>query len=166
MAPTGSTSRRASSRPASRRPCAPAARFILRRVPTHVRTVCLEFFGLAREAVPAIVEIKNHVEKAKGVLLAGLEHLDERYVKAVGYATKSRRNQRPRMVLIGDLGGDDGEPVASGAPSGARAAARRPGGRRRGRGGFGCLLGGAHRQRARRGRVRRLLAGSPQALLA
>ncbi|HWV92559.1 MAG TPA: DUF3683 domain-containing protein, partial [Burkholderiales bacterium] len=60
-----------------------AARFILHRMPRHVRTVCLEFFGLAREAVPAIVEIKNHVEKAKGVLLAGLEHLDERYVKAV-----------------------------------------------------------------------------------
>src|SRR4026207_767224 len=127
MAPTGSTSRRASSRPASRRPCAPAARFILRRVPTHVRTVCLEFFGLAREAVPAIVEIKNHVEKAKGVLHAGLEHLDERYVKAVGYATKSRRNQRPRMVLIGDLVGDDVDQVASVASSVVRIANARGG---------------------------------------
>ena len=104
-----------------------AARFILHRMPTHVRTVCLEFFGLAREAVPAIVEIKNHVQKAKGVLLAGLEHLDERYVKAVGYATKSRRNQRPRMVLIGDLVGDDVDQVASVASSVVRIANARGG---------------------------------------
>ena len=104
-----------------------AARFILHRMPAHVRTVCLEFFGLAREAVPAIVEIKNHVEKAKGVLLAGLEHLDERYVKAVGYATKSRRSQRPRMVLIGDLVGDDVDQVASVASSVVRIANARGG---------------------------------------
>ena len=104
-----------------------AARFILHRMPAHVRTVCLEFFGLAREAVPAIVEIKNHVEKANGVLLAGLEHLDERYVKAVGYATKSRRNQRPRMVLIGDLVGDDVDQVASVASSVVRIANARGG---------------------------------------
>ena len=104
-----------------------AARFILHRMPTHVRTVCLEFFGLARDAVPAIVEIKNHVEKAPGVLLAGLEHLDERYVKAVGYATKSRRNQRPRMVLIGDLVGDDVDQVASVASSVVRIANARGG---------------------------------------
>ena len=32
-------------------------------------------------------------------ILAGLEHLDERYVKAVGYATKAKRHGRPKMVL-------------------------------------------------------------------
>jgi FAD/FMN-containing dehydrogenase/Fe-S oxidoreductase len=96
-------------------------------MPAHVRTVCLEFFGLARDAVPAIVEIKNHVEKSNGVRLAGLEHLDERYVKAVGYATKSRRNQRPRMVLIGDLVGDDVDQVASVASSVVRIANARGG---------------------------------------
>ena len=47
-------------------------------------------------------KVIRRFEKHHGVKLAGLEHLDERYVKAVGYATKSRRNQRPRMVLIGD----------------------------------------------------------------
>ena len=104
-----------------------AARFILHRMPAHVRTVCLEFFGLARDAVPAIVEIKNYVEKSKTTLLAGLEHLDERYVKAVGYATKSRRNQRPRMVLIGDLVGDDVDEVASVASSVVRIANARGG---------------------------------------
>ena len=104
-----------------------AARFILHRMPKHVRTVCLEFFGLARDAVPAIVEIKNHVEKSGTTLLAGLEHLDERYVRAVGYATKSRRNQRPRMVLIGDLVGDDIDQVASVASSVVRIANARGG---------------------------------------
>jgi FAD/FMN-containing dehydrogenase/Fe-S oxidoreductase len=104
-----------------------AARFLLHRMPSHTRTVCLEFFGLAREAVPAIVEIKNYVDKSKTTLLAGLEHLDERYVKAVGYATKSRRNQRPRMVLIGDLVGDDVDAVAAAASGVVRIANARGG---------------------------------------
>jgi FAD/FMN-containing dehydrogenase/Fe-S oxidoreductase len=104
-----------------------AARFILHRMPAHVRTVCLEFFGLAREAVPAIVEIKKYIESSARVELAGLEHLDERYVKAVGYATKSRRNQRPRMVLIGDLVGDDVDAVAAAASGVVRIANARGG---------------------------------------
>jgi FAD/FMN-containing dehydrogenase/Fe-S oxidoreductase len=36
-----------------------------------------------------------------------LEHLDARYVKAVGYATKSTRSGRPNLVLLADLAGDD-----------------------------------------------------------
>ena len=47
-----------------------------------------------------------------GVLLAGLEHLDDRYLKAVGYATKSRRGGLPKMVLVGDIAGDDADAVA------------------------------------------------------
>jgi FAD/FMN-containing dehydrogenase/Fe-S oxidoreductase len=104
-----------------------AARFLLHRMPAHTRTVCLEFFGLARDAVPAIVEIKRYVENAKAVRLAGLEHLDERYVKAVGYATKSRRSERPRMVLIGDLVGDDVDAVAAAASGVVRIANARGG---------------------------------------
>src|SRR5574343_1996361 len=42
-----------------------------------------------------------------GTLLAGLEHLDDRYLKAVGYTTKSKRGGFPKMVLIGDIVGDD-----------------------------------------------------------
>ncbi len=84
------------------------ATFVLHRMPTHARTVCLEFFGRAHEAVPAIVEVKGHLDaRPGGVLLAGLEHLDARYVKAVGYATKSARSGRPNMVLLADLAGDD-----------------------------------------------------------
>ena len=84
-----------------------SARFVLHRMPTHIRTVCLEFFGQVKEAVPSIVEIKNFLDGHALATLAGLEHLDERYLKAVGYATKSRRNQRPKMVLIGDIVSDD-----------------------------------------------------------
>src|SRR5687767_7945461 len=104
-----------------------AARFVLHRMPAHTRTVCLEFFGLARDAVPAIVEIKRHIDSSSKVLLAGLEHLDERYVKAVGYATKSRRNERPRMVLIGDLVGDEVDAVAAAASGVVRIANARGG---------------------------------------
>ena len=65
----------------------------------HTRTVCLEFFGNAKDAVPSIVDIKDFMfaeQKRSGVLLAGLEHLDDRYLKAVGYATKSKRGGLPR----------------------------------------------------------------------
>jgi FAD/FMN-containing dehydrogenase/Fe-S oxidoreductase len=92
-----------------------SARWVLHRMPAHTRTVCLEFFGQAREAIPGIVEIKNYLfETAKqgGAILAGLEHLDERYLRAVGYATKSKRNAFPKMVLIGDIVGDDADAVA------------------------------------------------------
>ncbi|MCX7246859.1 MAG: DUF3683 domain-containing protein, partial [Burkholderiales bacterium] len=81
-----------------------SARWIVHRKPAHTRTVCLEFFGNARDAVPSIVEIKDFMfseQKRSGVLLAGLEHLDDRYLRAVGYATKSRRGGLPKMVLVG-----------------------------------------------------------------
>jgi len=84
-----------------------SARFILHRAHKFTRTVCLEFFGQVREAVPAIVEIKDYLEAHPAALLAGLEHLDERYLKAVGYATKSKQGTRPKMVLIADVVSDD-----------------------------------------------------------
>lgn len=98
-----------------------SARWIVHRMPSHTRTVCLEFFGHARDAVPSIVEIKDYLfglaqQRARDglspVLLAGLEHLDDRYLKAVGYATKSRRGGLPKMVLVGDIVGDDPDAVA------------------------------------------------------
>ena len=91
-----------------------ASRWVLHRMPAHIRTVCLEFFGQPHEAVPAIVEIKNYLDAqaARGVRLAGLEHLDERYLRAVRYATKSRRGTLPKMALFGDIVGDDETAVA------------------------------------------------------
>ncbi len=94
-----------------------SARWIVHRMPEHTRTVCLEFFGNAKDAVPSIVEIKDFMfaeQKRSGVLLAGLEHLDDRYLKAVGYATKSKKGNGglPKMVLIGDIAGDNADDVA------------------------------------------------------
>ena len=99
-------------------------------MPAHTRTVCLEFFGQARDAIPAIVEISDYLARhgaARGVLLAGLEHLDERYLKAVGYATKSKRGALPKMVLIGDIVGDDEDAVALRASDVVRIANARSG---------------------------------------
>ncbi len=92
------------------------ATFILHRMPAHGRTICLEFFGSAHEAVPAIVEVKRYTDaRPGGVALAGLEHLDARYVKAVGYATKAQRTARPNMVLLADVVGDDAQAVQAAA---------------------------------------------------
>ncbi|MEZ5644416.1 MAG: FAD/FMN-binding oxidoreductase [Burkholderiaceae bacterium] len=94
-----------------------SARWLVHRMPEHVRTVCLEFFGNPKDGVPSIVEIKDFMfaeQKRTGTLLAGLEHLDDRYLKAVGYATKSKKGNGglPKMVLIGDIVGDDADAVA------------------------------------------------------
>ena len=97
-----------------------SAVWILHQMPPVTRTVCLEFFGQVREAVPAIVEIKDYLDGLPKsgnarVMLAGLEHLDERYVRAVGYATKAKRHGRPKMVLIGDIVGDEETAVMAAA---------------------------------------------------
>ncbi len=88
-----------------------SATFILHRMPKYVRTIALEFFGNVSHAVPAIVEIKDYLDatakQSPAVIMAGLEHMDERYIKAVGYATKAARQQRPKMVLIADIASDD-----------------------------------------------------------
>lgn len=107
-----------------------SARWILHRMPEHTRTVCMEFFGSARNAVPSIVEVKHYLDtegKERGALLAGLEHLDERYLRAVGYATKSKRGILPKMVLIGDIVGDDADAVAHAASEVVRIANSRHG---------------------------------------
>jgi FAD/FMN-containing dehydrogenase/Fe-S oxidoreductase len=107
-----------------------SARWVLHRMPKQIRTVCLEFFGQARDAIPSIVEIKAYLDqqtKQGGAILAGLEHLDERYLRAVGYATKSKRNVLPKMVLIGDIVGDDENAVAMAASEVIRMANTRVG---------------------------------------
>ncbi len=104
-----------------------SARFILHRAHQHTRTVCLEFFGPVRDAVPAIVEIISYMDAHPSALLAGLEHLDERYLKAVGYATKSKRSTRPKMVLVADVVGDDADAVALAASEMVRLANLRSG---------------------------------------
>jgi FAD/FMN-containing dehydrogenase/Fe-S oxidoreductase len=105
-----------------------SARFLLHRMPPAQRTVCLEFFGPVRDATPAIVEIKDFLDtRPHGALLAGLEHLDERYVRAVGYATKAKRHGRPTMVLLADLAGDTDDGVAKASSEVVRLANARGG---------------------------------------
>ena len=56
--------------------------------------------------------------------------MDERYLKAVGYATKAKRRGRrgrPKMVLIGDIVGDDEDAVARAASQVVRIANARGG---------------------------------------
>jgi FAD/FMN-containing dehydrogenase/Fe-S oxidoreductase len=107
-----------------------SARWILHKMPKHTRTVCLEFFGQARDAIPSIVEIKDYLDaetRKGGAVLAGLEHLDERYLRAVGYTTKSKRGVLPKMVLFGDIVGDDETAVAQAASEVVRMANRHVG---------------------------------------
>ena len=107
-----------------------SARWILHKMPKFTRTVCLEFFGQARDAIPSIVEIKDYLDgetKKGGAILAGLEHLDERYLRAVGYTTKSKRGVLPKMALFGDIVGDDENAVAQAASEVVRIANTRVG---------------------------------------
>ncbi len=107
-----------------------AARWVLHRAPRFTRTVCLEFFGQARDAIPGIVEIKQYLDanaRTQGAMLAGLEHMDDRYLRAVGYSTKSKRGALPKMVLLGDIVGHDETVVAAAASQVVRIANGRAG---------------------------------------
>jgi FAD/FMN-containing dehydrogenase/Fe-S oxidoreductase len=112
-----------------------SGRWILHKMPKHTRTVALEFFGQARDAIPSIVEIKDYLDSLPkngkpefaSLRLAGLEHLDERYLRAVGYATKSKRGTLPKMALFGDIVGDDENAVAQAASEVVRIANTRVG---------------------------------------
>ncbi len=93
-----------------------SARFMLHRQSSVLQTVCLEFFGSdLHHAVPAIVETIDLLKQTDGVALIGLEHLDERYIKAVKYTTKAARPTLPRMVLLADIGGENEENVSEAA---------------------------------------------------
>jgi len=105
-----------------------SAVFILHKKPEHLRTVCLEFFGTdLRRAVSAITDIKAYPHTHPGVVLAGLEHLDERYLRAVHYSTKAPRRERPKMVLLCDIGGADERLVGEAAAAIVRLANGRGG---------------------------------------
>lgn len=89
-----------------------SAVFILHRMPAHVRTVCMEFYGHdLRQAVLSITEVKDFIDQTDGILLAGLEHLDDRYIKAVNYSAKAARGELPKMLLLADIVSDDNDLV-------------------------------------------------------
>ena len=89
--------------------------FVLHKMPKYTRTVCMEFFGTVATATPSIVEIRDFLLAHDSVRLAGLEHLDWRYVRAVSYATKAAGKGRPKMVLLADVVSDDEAAVQAAA---------------------------------------------------
>ncbi len=89
------------------------ATFVLHRAFDITRTVCCEFFGQElSEATRAMVKIKHHVDALPGAHLEGLEHFDEKYVKAIEYISKATRREAPRVVLLIDVSGDEERIVA------------------------------------------------------
>lgn len=89
-----------------------SARFILHVVPAYTFTVCIEFFDPdLTEAVKGIEKIIEYLKKKKNVFLAALEHLDERYIKAIKYNARSNVRTRPKMVLLADISGDSQKAV-------------------------------------------------------
>ena len=93
-----------------------SARFILHRMPAHVRTPVPGIFGTdLGTAVPAIVEIVGYVKALGTVQIAGLEHLDERYARREGGQLRDQAaggRERPKMVLVADLVSDDEQTLA------------------------------------------------------
>jgi len=111
-----------------------SGRFLLHKMPEFKRTVCLEFFGTdIAQAVPAVVEVKQLLDENHEVLLTGLEHLDERYIKAVKYTTKASLSDnaadgisgRPKMVLLADIASDSEEEVKQAAEQVIQLSAKR-----------------------------------------
>ncbi|MDX8378162.1 MAG: DUF3683 domain-containing protein [Mariprofundales bacterium] len=92
------------------------ATFVIHEPYNAMRTVCCEFFGHELAAATrAMVEIKEYVDACDGACFEGLEHFDEKYVKAINYISKSARSERPRVVLLMDISGNDALAVAKAA---------------------------------------------------
>ncbi len=105
-----------------------SAEFILHRAHNFTRTVCMEFYARdLHSAVPAIVEVVDAIEALPDVMLAGLEHLDDRYIKAVAYSPKAARGQLPRMLLLADIVSDSEDAVAAAASTMVRIVNQRDG---------------------------------------
>ena len=47
-----------------------SATFILHKMPQHIRTICLEFFGKVSRAVPTIIEIKDYIDNLDNVFVS------------------------------------------------------------------------------------------------
>lgn len=88
------------------------ATFILHEPFPFTRTVCCEFFGSELSlASRAMVEIKACIDQWEGAHIEALEHFDAKYIKAIDYVSKSARRERPKVVLLIDVSGDEAEVV-------------------------------------------------------
>ena len=106
-----------------------SARFILHKMPAHTRTVCLEFFGQVREAVPAIVEIKSATCDQHPRRDAGRAGASGRALRQGGrLCDQSRARQRGRRwCCSADIVGDDEDAVGAAASQVVRIANARGG---------------------------------------
>ena len=73
------------------------------------------FSARSPTATPSIVEIRDFLLAHDSVRLAGLEHLDWRYVRAVGYSRPKRGRQADRNGLAGGRVSDDEAAVEAAA---------------------------------------------------
>ena len=105
-----------------------SARWIVHRMPEHVRTVCLEFFGNAKDAVPSIVEIRDYLFGLGSSTRGRLARPPRRpraprrplpqggRLRDQEQARRRRQGRRlvrlPKMVLFGDIVGDNADAVA------------------------------------------------------
>lgn len=85
-----------------------SAQFVLYRPFAYCKTLCIEFFGTNMvNASRAIVAINSAFEADQDVFLTALEHFDEKYVVAINYRNKSKRNETPKAVLLIDIESND-----------------------------------------------------------
>ncbi len=93
-----------------------SAHFLLHTMPEQIRTVALEFYGYdLRRSVSAITEIKDYLDNNPAVMLSGLEHLDDRYIRAVEYSPRAARGCQPKMLLVADIVGKKESEVSAAA---------------------------------------------------
>ncbi len=107
-----------------------SARWIVHRMPQHIRTVCLEFFGHAHEAIPSIVEITDYLARS-GRAAECCSPASSTSTSAICARSATRPSRSaahlPKMVLIGDIVGDDDAAVARAASEVVRIANARHG---------------------------------------
>ena len=90
-----------------------SAVFVLYRPFTHIKTLCLEFFGKnLLNASKAIVDVLNLFDQNGPVFLTALEHFDEKYVIAINYRNKSKKSGLPKAVLLVDVESNDEKELA------------------------------------------------------
>ncbi|MHC1736609.1 MAG: DUF3683 domain-containing protein [Ignavibacteriaceae bacterium] len=81
-----------------------SAQFVLYKPFAYSRTLCVEFFGTnMSNASKAILAVNSEFKNKPDAFLTALEHFDEKYVTAINYRNKSKRNEIPKAVLLIDV---------------------------------------------------------------
>jgi len=87
-----------------------SAQFVLYKPFPFNKTLCIEFFGAnMSNASKAILAVNSEFKNNPDAFLTALEHFDEKYVKAINYRNKSKRNEIPKAVLLIDVESENNE---------------------------------------------------------